>query len=329
MGFLLSSAHAAPWDRESTDYDIERAWFDEQTIYFKVHRKYSRVSPFSLSLRGKVVETRDDFSIVTLPRTAVSATPSALRLDAGEPAEGIEYRDNDFQISATDQHFTVAGRETTTELPDCAWQVWRDMGIVRRADGLLFCGVFFDTAGHVEWRLDPLLVDALQRKLGAFNQRRPGVIAVAAPTLVPVFAAGKLMITTDWTSIHPEAVLVATLDPAVGSEPAYASSAMAAASGYFGLASGRKVYNPNGGFIVDNDPRGAGALAFCDLAGCAVLPPPARFSYLLVDAAQRIAYVLEGAGAAVPERRIWTLRWGQYMANPPPLAAPGGQATVR
>lgn len=278
--------------KETATYDITSAWFDDETIYLRYRYDYSRLPLFSFEIRATPVETKTAFFILTLPRARVAAESAVVRLIGGDQAETIEYKDHDLQVEWRGSLLVVKGRQTETELDDCNWQYWRNAGLARINEGLFVCGAFADRTGHVVWRLASESILRLGERLAEVNQRGPNAVAKAAPVLATTFEDGKLRVTTDWTAVRPERVLIATFEQSSLAEPVLRPSAMAAASGYFGLQSGRRVYSPNGAFVVDNGTKNAPALAVCDAAACTPLPLPGRPAYLLVDHPRRVVYYL-------------------------------------
>lgn len=290
--------------KETTTYDIAGAWFDDDTIYLRYQYHYTRLPEFSFEIRGTPVESRTAHFILTLPRARAAMTAATIRLAGGDPADAIEYRDRELQVERRNDLLVVKGREHAIELKDCLWPLWRDSGIAATSAGLLVCGTFVDRSGRVQWQLPPDAVLRLGERLAQVNQRGPDAVAKAAPVLAPTFAGGTLLVTTDWTGVHPERVLIAALEPANLTAPAFKPSAMAAASSYFGLQSGRRVYSPGGAFVVDNGTRSAPSFAVCDMAACAPLPLPGRPAYLLVDHPRREAYYFGQASTLQPEVEV-------------------------
>jgi hypothetical protein len=236
------------------------------------------------------VETKTPFFILTLPRARVTAASAVVRLVGGDPAETIEYKDLHLHVERLGSLLVAKGCQTETGLDDCRWQYWRNAGLARTNEGLSVCGAFADRTGHVQWQLSSESIHHLAERQAEVNQRGPNAVAKAAPVFAATFADGKLRVATDWTAVRPERVLIVTFEQSGLAAPVLSPSAMAAASSYFGLQSGRRDYSPNGAFVVDNGTRNAPALAVCDAAACAPLPLPGRPTYLLVDHARRVAY---------------------------------------
>lgn len=164
MASALLSPLAFAATKQTTTYEIERAWFDGAHLYVLYKEKIARVRYSLADVHGSILSGKSNLRISSYSRSELN-DGSVITLKSGESAEGVVYKDADFVITTVSgSQVALSGKQIEGFVPICQNQ--EATGWPMESQGsIFFCATLYSPLGNVSWTLPESVLQTIKSGL--------------------------------------------------------------------------------------------------------------------------------------------------------------------
>lgn len=157
---MIASAPLSPFasaaTKYSTTYEVERAWFDAAHLYVLYREETAEVRYSLADVHGSILSHKSALWIASYLRSELN-DGGVLKLNKGESAESVVYRDADFAITISGSQITLSGRQIDGSVPICPNQEATGWPMTWR-ESIFYCATLYSSSGNVAWTVpEPVL----------------------------------------------------------------------------------------------------------------------------------------------------------------------------